>query len=309
MFREARRVRVPTPIHAIWATLRRFFDDELGVESVQFVLVVPIVLGILWTGFEVWQIVTLRTRVRNTVSEAARYVSAYGALNENLVGEPYYEDGDICNSVRMLVSASLSEGQSTLGSRVLDYTTVRWYAIKDPTDPHWAGNAFETSCLGLLSHLRGTAEGSEPRDFYERGFFGVRIDVTVPWHTVIFGLGGFSDSDFVLRISDTAVGSTTNIPYAQPSAEDISINCDPGGAEGCACEVRWRFDHFSYVPDRVEVFVGEDSAGVFTIAGERPEPVGGWPSIDVPPEGENVEVVFYGDGRRSSAGEYATCGP
>ena len=59
--------------------LSRFGRDELGTEVVQFVLILPIAVGLLWSGFEIWQLMDLRSTVRSTVAQAVRYVSAYAA--------------------------------------------------------------------------------------------------------------------------------------------------------------------------------------------------------------------------------------
>ncbi len=266
---------------SVLQSLKRFWSDELGAELIQFVLVLPIMLGLVWTSMEGWQLMSLRAAVRSTTSQAARYVTAFANSDESRA--PMAPE-DLCAGVQYLVTESLSRRSGNLGDHLA--VTMRWYRFLDPTSPLWEGNAIETSCLELLL-------GYECNDV-----FGLSIEVAVPWQTVIFGLTSTSTTTEMLRFSDTATGVAPCLPYCDVR---VSGNVRSGGISGCRAETCWSLDS-SYQPDSCEIFVNG------ALAHRQAAPLE-YQCFEVllPPGPSSIEVRCYGGQREATGATTLNC--
>ena len=109
----------------ILASIKRLGQDELGTEVVQLVLILPIVIGLLWSSFEIWQLMDLRSAVHSTAAQAARYISAYAAPPDE-VDDPVLPEQIVWN-IEQLIDNSLGGRRGILGSG-LDWE-INWYWI------------------------------------------------------------------------------------------------------------------------------------------------------------------------------------
>lgn len=255
---------------ALW---KAWFEDEAGAEIVQFVLALPILLGVVWTSFEAWQVISLREAVRATVAQAGRYVTAYGAPPEIADAPP--DPDTICWGVEQLVARSLAQQRGNLGDNLA--WTLRWYKVLDPSSARWEGNLVEMSCQELLSEFECNQQ------------FALELEVSVPWQTVLFGLGRSVTTREVLRITDSVTGSAPCLPYF-----DLWV-WGSVAPDSCRARVCWGFDS-SYAPNRCEIWVaGTLLETVYNpVDGQCHEPV------YLPPGGGSVDVVCYGGRRETS---------
>ena len=267
---------------------RRFLRDDLGAEIVQFVLAIPILVTILWSSWEVWQVMTLRAALRTTVAQVARYVTGYATPRSGAGGANPVRRDAICQGVEELIARSLSPHRGILGDAA--YWEVTWYEVTDPEASDWdLSTEPRTDCLELLSALG------------ENDQFGVKLDLAVPWQTVVFGLKGSTFSDFVLEMSDRAVGSAPGLPYCEVRAAGATRSSGPGG---CDVEIWWSFD-CSYWPDKVEVFMNGDLACTVhnpVIRQENSCLVRG-----VPLGANDYKIVAYGAGAPTDSSTTISC--
>jgi hypothetical protein len=262
-------------LSSVLRSLKRFWSDELGAELIQFVLVLPIMLGLVWTAMEGWQLMTLRAAVRSTTAQAARYMTAFGASYESRA--PMAPE-DVCANVEYLVAESLSRQSGNLGDHLA--VTMRWYRFLDPTSPLWEGNAIETSCTELLL------------DYECNDVFGLSMEVAVPWQTVIFGLTSSSTTTEMLRFSESATGVAPCLPYCDVRTSGYIRS---GGSSGCRAEVCWSLD-CSYQPNSCEILVNG------AVAHRQPAPLQSQCfEVTLPPGTSSIQVRCYG-GRRESTG-------
>lgn len=222
--------------------LRGLLHDESGAEVVQFALVIPALVGVVWASIEFWQIMSLRSAIRMSVSQTARYITAYGA-QPNLEREPYepLPTGDVCNGLYALIDRSLSSRRGNLGDSVSWGAT--FYRVNNPADPAWEGNVVPVgSCNELLENLLCNEQ------------FAVRLTTSVPWRTVFFGLSSTTRRDFSLNMSDTAVGAGPCLPYCE--IRNASLYRDPvsEGPGGCDYSLQFELD-CDFIPTGVEVWV------------------------------------------------------
>lgn len=286
-FRELR-----ARVQGVWGA---FWRDELGAELIQFVLALPIVLGLVWTAFEAWQLMSVRAAVRTTTAQAARYVTAFGAPLE--VQGPPPNPGMICAGVRQLVTESLAQQRGNLGDN-LDWT-IRWYQVLDSSDSRWEGNVAlaciqsmdgigDDCCAGLLSALVCNDQ------------FAVELEVSVPWQTVVFGLDRSATTTSVLRIAERATGSAPCVPYCSIEVGGRTIS---GGDEGCIAEVCWGWQNkCTYEPDRCQVYVDDEL--VATVYNPRYD---NCRRVEVPVGGASVEVICLGGRREASDSVTISC--
>ena len=226
----------PRGLFRLARTAKAFLSDDSGAELVQFVLTVPLLLGIVWASIQFWQIMSLRDALQTTVAQVARYVSAYAAPPEEL--ENTVATGDICAGVGALVRA-FEQRQGVLGEAI--QIELNWYAISDPTEATWENNAFPVpDCASLVDSLLCNDQ------------FGVTLRVRVPWRWVVFGVGESSATDLTLDLIETAVGTPPCQPYCE--IELIGYEQDmEAGPNGCYAYVEWKLN-CSYAPDHVQVF-------------------------------------------------------
>ncbi|MFH1086131.1 MAG: TadE/TadG family type IV pilus assembly protein [Chloroflexota bacterium] len=220
---------------------KRFLSDDRGAEVVQFALVIPLVVGIIWFSIEAWQLMSLRAALRSAVTQAARLVTAYAAPPDEL-DEPL-PPAAVCASLEELLVRSLGELRGPLGDAVR--YDVRLYRIKDPDVSAWSGNATELDCLSLMTLLQCNDQ------------FAVELNARVPWQKILFGLGGVSRESFALNLSDVAMGTAPCMPFM--NVENVTATVLASGPGGCRANVTWSINS-SFVPNRIEVYVGSSLA-------------------------------------------------
>lgn len=216
--------------------LHRLRSEEKGSELVQFVLVVPLLAALMWSSFEAWQMMTLKSSVRSTAAQAARYVTAFVGTPEEVAQRP--SSLQIRDGVEQLVAASFSRQRGVLGD-ALNWR-LTWFRIIDPTNPRFEGNVIELDPGDPLAQVVCNDQ------------FAIRLDVDVPWRTVLFGYKEVERSDYILHLSDTAVGASPCAPYCSVNAYIASFS---SSVSGCRAELCWSFQ-CSYEPDRLEVMDG-----------------------------------------------------
>jgi hypothetical protein len=275
--------------------LNVFWHDEFGAELIQFVLVLPIMLGLMWTTFEAWQLVTVRAAIRSTASQVTRYAAAYGAPQEGQ--GPSTDPNMICDGVRQMVTASLAQHRGNLGDN-LDWS-LRWYWVLDPNSSQWDGNV-ELACVQTRSDSGDDCCAAMFSSLPCNQQFAIELEVSVPWQTVVFGLDGSTKTDAVLSITERATGSAPCVPYCGIRAGGYTIS---GGEEGCIAEVCWGWEGLcSYEPDRCEVYVGDNL--VATAYNPRYD---NCRRVEVPVGVTSVEVICYGGNRPASTSVSIAC--
>jgi len=210
---------------------RRWLRDEMGAEVVELALVIPLLVGIVWTSFEFWQLMSLRAAVRTTTAQAARFVTAYAAPPDTL--DDAMPADEACWRLQELVDRSLRFQRGNMGD-ALNWE-IHFFKIIDPNNAHWEGNVQEVTCSELFNRASGLQANDQ---------FGVKLNVSVPWLEVLFGLTTTSTNQRTVSFSDTAVGSTPGMPYGDVRASGRTLSCGPSGGR---VEVCWSFDA-SFVP-------------------------------------------------------------
>ena len=148
-------------------------------------------------------------------------------------------------------------------------------------------NAIETDCMSLVSGMQCNDQ------------FGIRLTTSVPWRTVIFGVGGNTTSDWTLNMTETAIGASPCLPYCSMYLGGGVVV--PGGPEGCIAEVCWGFD-CSYQPDRAEIYVD----GV--LVSETYNPVfDNCYRTEVPVGLTEIKVTAYGGKRETTSSVTIRC--
>ena len=240
-----------------------FLGDELGSGLIQFVMVLPLLLALFWTSFEIWQLMSLRAALRTTAAQAARYVTAF-ALPDGFYQRHRYPPIPVCEGVRNLVINSLSGYRGILGDR-LGEPEITLYWIRDPSKPEWEGNVEPgipfADCNAFLSGLKpddpadeggGACDG---RITYRQ--FGIRLRVEVPWVRVLFGLGRSSSTRFTLTLADTAVGAITCLPRCCDEGLRVrAFGLRDCTDTSCTVTVRWDLGECDFVP-RIQIRQGE----------------------------------------------------
>jgi len=217
-------------------------QNEQGAEIVQFALMAPILIGLVWGSFELWQIMSLRATLRTTTAQAARYITAYAAPPAEI--ESPLSPDQVCRGVEELIGRSLAAHRGILGDAIS--WEVSWYLFTDPQNPSWQNNAQQLpDCQTLVSFLR-QAECSQRQ-------FGVRLHIAVPWQKVLFGIKGLRPESFSLEMSDTAVGDAPCMPDCAITA--LAAEASPAGPRGCTVYVYWNIES-TYSP-WLELYVGD----------------------------------------------------
>lgn len=242
-------------VATIW---QRFLQDDRGAEVVQFALAIPILLSVVWAGIEFWQIMTLRTAVRSTAAQIARYIAAYGARPREDDPEPYTSvpPEDVCANLEGLVNAALRNRRGNMGAALSWQVTL--YNIQWPDDPSWEGNAVPAGgpCADFLAALECNQQ------------FGIQLDVSVPWQTVIFGLSEVQSQQSTLRMSERAVGAGPCKPYCEITQATAQLVSGGSGPGGCEVDVCWELD-CSFVPEYVQVVIDGVSDPQYRLYGDR----------------------------------------
>ena len=276
----------------ILASIKRLGQDELGTEVVQLVLILPIVIGLLWSSFEIWQLMDLRSAVHSTAAQATRYISAYAAPPDE-VDDPVLPEQIVWN-IEQLIDNSLGGRRGILGSG-LDWE-INWYWIVDPERAVWDGNVIEVE--------DGVAfvQGLECTNYVANEQFGIELLVSVPWRTILFGLGRRSETDYVLNLREVAMGSVPCAPYCNLHAgiQGMSVEEDE-----CTVTIGWSFD-CSYIPNEVQVWLGGEGSGVLVCRTFMPiaEPRC---NVTVPRGSSTLQVIAFGGAHRMTANVPVVC--
>ena len=197
--------------------LGHFARDQRGSELVEFVLVLPLLIAVVWGAFEIYQLVSLRSVVRTTATQLAHYVGSYGAPYQEA---DYVPDPDeICAQLNALAASSLADYQGPLGDSVT--ASASWYRILDPHSSRWEGNIEPVQCYSLIADQIANRVCNEQ--------FAVVLNVSVPWQTVIFGLDGNTIENWDLSMSETAMSALPCMPYF---TVDAGGGISSGGPEG-----------------------------------------------------------------------------
>jgi len=241
--------------HRLPKPLRRFLRGEGGSELVQFVMVLPLLLALFWTSFEIWQLMSLRSALRTTAAQAARYVTAF-ALPDGFYQRHTIPPVPVCEGMRGLVLDSLSGYRGILGDR-LGEPEITLYWIRDPSNPAWEDNVEPGISFADCSEFLNGLKPDDPMDDGEGACdgrisyrqFGIKLQVEVPWLTVLFRLGGTVSQRFTLRLADTAVGAITCFPACCDEELIVQVvalrDCTP---DNCTVSVRWDLGKCDFVP-------------------------------------------------------------
>ena len=274
---------------------RAFLKDEAGAEVVQFALVIPIVVGIIWFSVEAWQLMALRTAVRSTAGQVARYITAYAGLPETQRDTPYFVTTDrICAGIEELVNASLGSRRGIDGDAL---TWELWlHKINNKESSDWEGNRTLLGCYDFVDAVRCDALAG-----LDNEQFAVELSVAVPWRSIIFGLKGVSETNWVFMTTDIAMGSVPCEPFLNLDATANRIAAGPGG---CRVQVIWDING-SFLPDRVEIYRGSEAFPACTVYDTETVD---YCEINVPPGGTTtITVKAYGLRREEVAETVVTC--
>jgi hypothetical protein len=229
-------------LRGLW---QRWHGDERGAELVEFAMLLPILVGLFWIIFEARQLSSLRDDLRTATAQAARFVTAYIVPPADEVYFPRlpYVPGteprtlEIRNRAEQIIRESLASKRGILGDVLI--VRIDWYEILDPQIPDWRGNSIPLGSADPLANLG-------PNDH-----FAMRVQVDVPWRTILFGVGGSTQSDYNLTLVDTTVGATPDQPFCE-----FDISADAGGGSGgdCPLTICWDID-CSYQPRALAVYL------------------------------------------------------
>jgi len=284
--------RVRSAFRRLRVNARRWLRDEMGAEVVELALVVPLLVGIVWSSFEFWQLMSLRAAVRTTTAQAARFVTAYAAPPDTI--DDAMPVDEACWRLQELVDRSLRFQRGNMGD-ALNWE-IHFFKVIDPNNAHWDGNVQEVTCSELFNRAGGLQANDQ---------FGVKLNVSVPWLEVLFGLTTTSTNQRTVSFSDTAVGATPGMPYGDVRASGRTLSCGPGGGR---VEVCWSFDA-SFVPNLVEVYRGdpETTAPVYIV--NNPSQYGGCSAgtITIPVGASTMTVIAYGGDRELIDSVVLTC--
>jgi hypothetical protein len=205
--------------------------DELGSELVEFVLVLPILVGVLYTSFQIWQVVSLKTALRNTTTQAVRYVSAFAKLPDRLQDPLPPTPEEVEHNVNLMVETAM--GPYLSKGLITALPQLSWFRFADPNNPAWNGNAVPATPLDVVGNSHCADQ------------FALQAKVVVPWRTVFFGFPQGKQSGFTMNMTETAVGALSCAPDCQVQVQ-----------QGVGCSVCWNFTDCSFRIDAVEIWVG-----------------------------------------------------
>jgi Flp pilus assembly protein TadG len=248
---------------------KRLRSDERGSELVEFVLVLPILAGVLYTSFQIWQIVSLKTALRHTTAQAVRYVSAFAKLPDRLQDPLPPTPAEIEQSVNLMIETAMGPYQSK--GLIAGTPQLAWFRFADPNNPAWNGNAVPAIPLDVLSNSQCADQ------------FALQVKVVVPWRTVFFGFPQGKQSGFTMNMTETSVGALACAPDCQVQLGNVGT--------GCAANICWNFTDCSFMLDAVEVWVGGTRCNVRANPGKS-----GCIPCQLPPGTTQVRVRFVSGG-------------
>jgi len=257
----------------------RWYGDERGAELVQFAMLLPILVGLFLIISEARQLTTLRDDLRAATAQAARFVTAYVVppqFDEIYAPKIPYRPTtlEIRDKAEQIVRQSLANKHGNLG----DALTVRidWFRIIDPSIPDWRGNSELLNSVDPLASLL-------PNDH-----FAMRVQVDVPWLTILLGLGAPKQSRFNLTLVDTTVGAVPDQPFC---AFSIAVAVDGGGGGDCTMHICWTID-CSYLPRTLSIYLnGERHTTIHN-------PVSDCMNVEIDPGGSVAVDAVIDEGTR-----------
>lgn len=233
----------------ILAARRRFtalVHGELGVETAQVILLVPLFIGLLWSAFEAWQIMSIKTAMRTAASQATRYVTAYNYHEGPNSPDTIIPPDRVARGVVEIVQGTLGRRRGIMGD-ALEWD-IEWYGFRSPTVRDWDNNAYYAASLSQSPFFLQSLECNQQ--------FAIRLVVEVPWRTILFGLPGKGTTDYTLVLQDVAIGAVPCLPECKIiNAQAYATSSGPGG---CEMRVEWDFPfddldnaEASYVPEHI----------------------------------------------------------
>ncbi|MBN1399959.1 MAG: pilus assembly protein [Anaerolineae bacterium] len=252
--------------------VKRFLQDERGAEVIQFALVLPLFVGIVWFSTDVWQLMTLRAAVRSTATQAARYISEYAAPPEEVILEnpEIVTPQRLCDGVAEIIATGLGRQRGNMGDNL--QASVGLHKVANPMDSSNAADNVELLCGSNLDPDRGEFYPYMPlADWHQccslnpgltlecNDQFVLVLHVEVPWRTLLLGLDRASTEDRAIVFDEVAMGTAPCQPFLR--IEGVSAGVPPGGGGpgGCVVRVSWNIES-SMVPDRVEIWAGNRSS-------------------------------------------------
>jgi len=158
---------------------RRLREDRSGsYELIQFVLLLPILITILYGSFELMKLASVRQTLEAATYQAARYLSAYHKTYGNA---RYNRTGDDRLQAERLIWESLLSNPYVVSAGNVS-VIVRYYngAGQEIASP------VEFSCESLGQYV-----SKDPKSlplFSNNLVFTVRTWVTIPWKSSLLGL-------------------------------------------------------------------------------------------------------------------------
>ena len=150
------------------------------------------------------------------------------------------------DNIERLVGDSLTKERGILGDALT--WEMRWYWVIHADSAAWDGN------VTLVEDGVAFVQGLECTDDVANEQFGLELLVTVPWRTILFGLGRRSQADYALSLREVAVGAVPCEPYCELHAgiQGVSVEEDE-----CVVTIGWDFD-CSYIPNEVQVWLADE---------------------------------------------------
>jgi len=249
---------------AIRRRISALVHNERGVETAQVILLVPLFLGLLWSTYEAWQIMSIKSAMRTAVSQAARYVTAYNYHKGPNSPDEIVSPDQIARGVVEVVDGTLRRQRGILGNAV--EWTIEWYGIRDPVDSDWDNNHYGPVSLEQSPYFFQALECNEQ--------FAVRLIAAVDWRTILLGLPPQPEADYRLVMDEMAMGAVPCLPECriiEPGSNEVS-----SGPGGCIVRPTWHFSFdvldATYYPEYVWIEdpdTGAILAGPWEVEGEN----------------------------------------
>jgi hypothetical protein len=251
-------------------------------------LALPILVGVLWGGFEIWQITTLRAKLRVAAAQVARYMTAYAAQPDPIQNPGALQAAQIQQNAEQIARDALAGTYGFAGQQDMD-VDVTWYRVLDPASARWDGNvsAIPQNPESVLAFVQSLRCNRIPYSPENNAQFGAQLTISVPWRAVLFGLGEARARSFDLVLQEITMGAVPCVPYG---IYELSVDVVQPVPGGCDMVVRWDI-LASYEIERIEIAVpGESTVRIQspTVEGQR--------SIFVPRGTEGILVaIISGD--------------
>ena len=226
---------------SIQSTDKGLWRQERGAEAVQLALLIPIVVGVILTAWNTFQLVSLRSKMRSTASQMAQYITAYAVPPvEEIEPRP-----DLCVGLEALVYGNFVHAKTNVGDPIVP--RVMLYVINDPMSPEFLGNRTPVDCWTLDDRLQANQQ------------FAVEMVAEVNWlwlgrDTSVFW--GWAEDVFSLTLTERAFGVAPGEAYFE--LRDPTYAMMGEGPGGCRADVYWVRDS-SFLPDRYEIYLNNDA--------------------------------------------------